>query len=241
MTSVNGDPMRLLVRLAWKTPASSETTSRLKAMQGRIQEAQAKASGEVAETSDEDVDDDSTELVAPVMPSGPEDRIAFVIVRREGEEYAWSLLLAEPPEERDEPTVLAGEAAGGMDAVRGLIEECWDNRPTTSHSLHFHLPTTVWHCPSVPSSVSEHSEENKAVLSISSSAVVEGVAFRLNSGANGITNVRILYGTEGKNYYVDVAALGLVRLGKERWLPFADDVRDVVIGAFFTKKEHASG
>ncbi|HEX3849644.1 MAG TPA: hypothetical protein VHW01_01685 [Polyangiaceae bacterium] len=229
----NGVFPRLFVTVSWKTERTDTLDAKFADYRQRLRQID-------ADSSEATSDNDETDVGLPALPTSDDPRLAVLIVRMEDSAYNWSLFLGDPPTDEDDGTAAilskAAAIAGGADAIRELAASNWKTTPSVDHRIHFHVPGEGWNCRTLPTRIGEECEDAPA-LAIGAEASVAEIGYRFASGANGISSVHIAHGEKRDTYHVDVEARGLLRLGKSSWLPFADDVREVVLGALFERKQ----
>lgn len=223
---------QLAVRLAWSTPLTEALSAELDTLRTRL----LSINKELAEEA----------LVLPVLPDHDDPRLAVVMVRPDDTECNWSLFLATAPAEGEDapeqdqnglvPLSEAASVAGGRAALSALITKHWTKPPTVGHNIHFHLPGDTWICRTLPSKVRPNSEDGP-VLTIGTDVTVDEIGYRFTNGANGVSRVSIAFREDPHVYHVDVLARGLLRLGDSRWLPFADEVRELIVSSLFEPKQ----
>jgi hypothetical protein len=74
-------------------------------------------------------------------------------------------------------------------------------------------------------------------VALGRSARLEQVGYRFEGGAGGLEEVALLYHHLKDRYAALVSATGPLKLGASTWLPFADDIVDLVQNAFFSSRE----
>lgn len=170
----------------------------------------------------------------PIAPLPKDNRMAILVVDfSEDESVAWTLVLTQAPKAGLKNVEKASVKAGGRDAVTRLAQHWWGKTaPTVDHRIHFHAKAKSWKCRSIPTDIVAGSEDESA-LSISDDAVVESVGYRFQNGAHGIMNVSIDHEETTDEFSVTARAKGILKFGTETWLPFATEVRDVLLETLF--------
>lgn len=234
-TQATGDAL-LSVRLAWTTAISDELTADIASYRQRLISVQKGLADDQA-------------VVLPVVPGEHDSRLAILVIRPGKEDCHWSFFLAEPPEEVQEgdedeqddedgdpqnmvPLTSAAKAIGGKDAVVALVTKHWTSAPTVNHNVHFHLSTKKWACRTLPTTVIQGSEDEPA-LSIGAKATVDEIGYQFVDGANGVSRVSIALREESETFHVDALARGLLKLYDSRWVPFAEEVKALILSALF--------
>lgn len=224
------------VRLTWTTPLSAVLSTEISSFRERLRAVQP----ELAEDG----------IVLPVLPGPHDSRLAILMVRPGGDDCRWSLFLADTPEDDDDEAGEEGddegnrislnsaaEVAGGREQVAAFATRHWPKPPTVVHSIHFHLSSGQWRCRTLPTTVQAESEDGP-VLSIGTDATVDEISYRFTNGANGVSRVSISCREDPTEYLVDISARGLLRIGDTRWIPFADEVRDLIVNSLFEGNSH---
>lgn len=220
---------------AWETPYTRDVWDVL-------QEKKTNAQTHNAQTHEE------MELLSfgPVLPDDEEDRVAHltVHVRREENESAerqpalyWTLVVRQPPS--GEPPENVKEDNRKLEGRRGLMklfERCIVGvPPVASLRLTMNVAGAAYGCRILPREISRGGEHDIAA-NLSQTSRLEQVGYRFEGSPYGLEEMAIIYDHEDDVFIVSVRASGILRLGSRTWLPYAEEVADVVLKAFFSRR-----
>jgi hypothetical protein len=176
-------------------------------------------------------------VLGPSLPTESDGRTALLTARKAGEQIRYAFQLDAPPDSEPPTDVRnANQRCGGHEGIRALVEGVISrgSAPVATHSIHFHLHHTAWRCRAVPRPADS---SDSAVASLCRTAEVEHVGYRLTGGANGIEEITITYYHERPFFAVDLLARGILRVGAQRFVPYADDVLGVVVAHLFERTD----
>ncbi len=183
-----------------------------------------------------------TVSLGPVLPEQDELRIARLVVERtvesEGHEVLdWTLKVGPSPE-GEPPDVFKRlhEKMGGRAGLIKLIESALGgDMMVARYEVRFLLDGEQWNCRIVPRPLS--GEFDAPVLELSPEARIEHVGYRLPEGANGIHELVFTYFHEQPLHMVVARARGTLKLAQGTWLPFGDEVRNLIVAKLFSLKD----
>lgn len=203
-------------------------------------------------SSDESKQGASKLLVfGPALPEGEDDRIAHLMVHvhededdeveADTEEMAkrptlhWMLVLVPKPSGEPPEAIKAENAKiGGRQGLIKMLEEIIPSPWTRAARFRVlcSLSQEHWTCRVLPTG-SIQGVRHEAALRLGAQAYMEQVGYRYENGANGISEVAIVYRHEEKDYVVTIRGNGLLRLEADHWLPYADELLNMMTSAFF--------
>ncbi len=183
-------------------------------------------------------------VLGPTLPDDSDSRIATLTVHHHDkpdskDHLFWVLAIRPAPKSKPPEQVIEGNQR--INGRQGLATMLADSLPpgvpgVASFKFQFLLPEGQFTSPLVPAAV-ELGTGHDAALRLSREARIEQVGYRFEGGAGGLEEVAIVYFHREKQYSVTIAAKGPLKLGSPRWLPFMDDIGDLVVNAFFLSKE----
>ncbi len=248
-TTPGGSP-HLLERpwgeVVWYTPASSDLWEELSRLNRE-------APGFTSNTNGAGQRDtgpaSSPEQLAlgPLLGDGSDRRVALMRVERQREEkpprerFRWTLNLVtspirEPPEAVRRLNAHFGGRQGAVDFVARAI--ALGGLPAALHGLRFQLSEAQWGCRlEFPRRVTAGTTEAAVLDGFCREAYVENVGYRLVGGANGIEEIVFTYLHETATYHVLANARASLKMTTGNWLPFADEVQELIVGTFFARRE----
>jgi hypothetical protein len=228
-------PERPRVTAQWTTPDLSalwEEALRLYQESANLRE------GEDAASQQED----EAVVLGPVLGEPQDGRIGLLRIERrkhpEGLRLHWILQIlprpsGEPPEEVQK---LHAHFKGRYGLVEIMLQStATGGPPVAQHHIRFGLQADQWDCKVLPRAVRE-SPADSPVLEICREAAIEHVGYRLQDGISGIEEVSITYLHEKETYQVTTLARAVLKLERQNWLPFADDIQALIMGRFFASK-----
>jgi len=175
--------------------------------------------------------------LGPVLPDGEDRRLAKLSVHQcAGDELAWSLMLFPVPSSAPPSTIKdRDKQLGGRTGLLSIITEALPpGLPAVGgFMIRFRVPEVGFACPLLPVVLGKDSG-HEAAMRLGREARLEQVGYRFDGGAGGIEEISIIYRHKTHEYSVIIAASGPLKLAPGRWLPFADDISDLALGAFFT-------
>jgi hypothetical protein len=184
-----------------------------------------------------------TVSLGPVLPDQDEPRIARLIVKRafesEGHEVLQWTLEVGPSPQGEPPELLQKlhESLGGRPGLIDLMRSALGDGDLTvaRYEIKFLLDAEQWNCRIVPRPLSREFEA--PVLELSPEAKIEHMGYRLPEGANGIYELVFTYFHEQPLHMVVARARGTLKLDQGSWLPFADEVKNLIVAKLFSRKE----
>jgi hypothetical protein len=215
------DPILRNITATWTTPFSSEVWERLGSLKRR-----ASAEGDFVS-------------LGPALPEEHEPRVAEVVVHRhDDQDLHWGLTV-EPAPRAAPPEALAEHSRklGGRAGLAALLVEALPNGipAVATFRLRVLLPEADFTCAVVPADARKD-QGHEVALRLGREARLEQVGYRFEGGAGGIEEVAVVYLHKQARYSMNVAATGPLKLGSPTWLPFASDVADLAVSAFFSQK-----
>jgi hypothetical protein len=228
------------VEVQWVTPALPETWEGLSKLHQKASRLLG-ASGQEEEEEKEEV-----LTLGPVLADQEEPRIGLPRVAREaatsgGYHLRWSLLAKSSP--KGEPPEAIRQVDHLLQGRQGLVETMTralaaGGLPVAEYEIQFTLKQAQWDCRLLPRPVGEEMVDSP-LLSICRSAAVEHIGYRLKDGVHGIDEFDITYLHEEQAYVALVLARGILKFSPENWLPFAEDIQELVISRFFVRREES--
>jgi hypothetical protein len=183
-------------------------------------------------------------IAGPLLPYRDEARMitahALIIGGREGPVIRWRLLADEPPIKDPPDSVRAYDTSfGGQPALARFFFALWKEAgpPVAQHAVDFIADEREWSCRVIPRIVTPNSPDAASLKIAEQDMFVEHVGYRARSrGGNGISETTIIYHHAREHFDVRILADGVLDV-RERWLTFADAVRDQVLAALFARIE----
>jgi len=211
------------VSVTWETPFSAELWAEVERLAGKVE------------------DDPLQDHVLSVLPDAHETRRATALVHRHGDKDTlhWLLLVSLPPS-ADPPQEIrdSDQRVGGRIGLAALLADSFAPGPQVGRFLvRLHLPESKFTCSRIPA---DPSEADQAALTLGQGARLEHVGYRYEGGgASGIEEVTLSYAHEKQRYVVQCFAKSPLKLSEAAWLPFADDISDLVQPAFFKERSES--
>ncbi len=177
--------------------------------------------------------------LGPVLPTGEERRMATVSVHQcIDNEIHWTLTVrpaptAEAPDRIRERDLSLGGRSGLATLLAHALPAGSD---IASFKTQLRIPEAEFTCAALPVKLDKNSGHDTA-LRFGREARLEQVGYRFEGGANGIGEIAIIYLHSEGEYLINLNAYGPLKLSSDTWLPFANEIRDVAIGAFFALKD----
>lgn len=166
----------------------------------------------------------------------PRKATAFA-VRGDEDDVRVSLEVSAPPDEAPPEEVLnRANAWGGLTGLREFLRQAFVPAGTVAtYSVHFHVDSDKYRPLLLPFTLPS-SALSVAEL-IGSEPTVTAISLAFEHGAvQGIEEIQLRGCGTDDSLAVDVSARGAARLSdEERWLPYADELRDVILGNLFAK------
>lgn len=198
-------------------------------------------------------------VFGPALPEGEDDRIAHLMVHvhededdeveADAEEMTkrpmlhWILVLVPKPSGEPPEAIKAENAKiGGRQGLIKMLEEIVPSPWTRAARFRIQcvLSRLDWICRVLPPGPVQGTRHDMA-LRLGTPAYMEQIGYRYENGANGLSEVAIIYQHEENDYAVTIRGNGLLRLEAESWLPYADELVNMITDAFFTKPATAEG
>ena len=208
----------------WKTPYSDEVWEKLEGVTT--------------------LDEEEFFSLGPTFPKEEEleRRSAVVGVHRHEDtnELHWVLSVQAAPS--DEPPAHIkerDEKLGGRGGLASLLAQALPSSAPAVGAFHVRLffPEAEFTCPMIPAVVAAGGS-HEAVLQLGRGARLEQIGYRFEGGgAGGIEEVVLIYEHLYGRYRANISATGLLKLNSPTWLPFADDIAELVSHTFFAPKE----
>jgi hypothetical protein len=174
--------------------------------------------------------------IGPGLHSAHDTRMVLLSVEKSAKQIKYVLFADQPPDSAPPADIAkADHACGGQEGIRALLTRIVGTRaaPVARYSVHFHLNQSKWRCHAIPRSL----DRTDAVVSrLSRTATIEHIGYRLDGGANGLEEISVTYYHESGFFGIDLLARGVLLAGESSFLPYADDVRDLVVANFFVEK-----
>ena len=183
--------------------------------------------------------------LGPAVPDSEEPRLAQVAVRAYSEGggepalLQWSLVVRGAPSGAPpEDIVERDKTLGGRRGLMQLLADSF-SRPTPQvgfFRIKLRLDASRYSCPLLPMELRPGGPHDPA-LALASKATMEQVGYRFEDGVSGIREVTIIYLHEENVLSVTILAKGHLKLCSTTWLPYADEIAELVSSAFFQVKE----
>jgi hypothetical protein len=222
---------------SWETPYSEETWRRLEGVKTDVRFETGR--GENADFL----------LVGPILPSPgeAESRIAQVIVHRGRGSgggldlpLSWSMTIRRAPSgEPPESVQIQSKKLGGQRGLMRLIDETTAPRapPVGAFQVNLLVERARYECRGLPLPV-DHGGPHDIAASLGRGVWMEQIGYRFENGVNGLEEIAIVYDHQHDIFSVNVQASGMLKLGSATWFPYADDVAELVLKAFFVPGRH---
>ena len=178
--------------------------------------------------------------LGPVLPSGEESRIATLMAHRCIDDEIWWTLSVRPLPDSEPPAAVKDQdrLLGGRAGLIALLADPPSSGLATVGTLRvrFRVPETAFVCSLLPAVLDKDSGHDAATR-FAREARLEQIGYRFEGGAGGIEEIAIIYLHKKGQYSVEVTANGPLKLTSLTWLPFANDVHDLALSAFFARRE----
>lgn len=212
------------VTVSWKTPYSDEVWEKLEGIAT--------------------LDEEKFFSLGPTLPKEAEleRRSAVVGVHRhEGKnELHWVLNVQAVPSDEPPPHIRErDEKLGGRSGLASLLAQALPTSAPAVGAFQVRLffPEAEFTCPMIPAGI-EAGSAHEAALLLGRGARIEQLGYRFEGGgAGGIEEVVLIYEHLRNRYRATISAIGLLKFTSPTWLPFADDVAELVAATFFVVKE----
>jgi hypothetical protein len=183
-------------------------------------------------------------VAGPLLPLRDEKRVitanAFVIGGPGDQVIRWRLLADEAPAKKPPDSITAHDTTfGGQAALARFFSVLWKDvgPPVAQHIVDFVADEGEWSCRAIPRRVTIDSPDVASMKLADQDMFVEQIGYRARSNSgNGISETSMIYNHAAKYFAVHIIANGVLDI-RERWLTFADAVRDQVLAALFTHAE----
>jgi hypothetical protein len=220
----------------WKIPYSDETWK-------KIVELQAETSKESRTPRRADV-----VVLGPCLPDRRDPRIATLVAHRHHARDAEGVEISDeihfsfkvglpPPGEPPEDVIASSKKLGGAEKFARLLAD-WIPAGTpqvASFTIQFRVAGSNHHCSVLPTVVAGGA--HAAASNLGKVAKLEQIGYRFEGGVSGLEEVAIIYLHSPRVFSVNAAARGMLKLNSDNWLPYADEIVELILGAFFTQKE----
>lgn len=208
------------VTVTWKTPYSDEVWERLEGVTTLVEE--------------------EFFSLGPTFPKEEdlERRSAVVGVHRheDSDELHWVLSVQAAPSDEPPAHIKArDEKLGGRGGLASLLAQAFPSSAPAvgAFRVRLSLPEAEFSCPLLPAVV-DAGGAHEAVLQLGRGARLEQIGYRFEGGgAGGIEEVVLIYEHLRGRYRANISATGSLKLSSPTWLPFADDVAELVQSTFF--------
>lgn len=177
----------------------------------------------------------------PALPDAEDGRMATLAVRLQTEKehekpraLRWHLHLRQPPNNEPPEAIKARDTAIGGRA--GLMKLAQGHLPKLPPIVSLQLTLIVpneYRCIALPDEPVRRDGQHALAASLAQTTRLEQIGYRFEDSPYGLEEVAIIYGHQQDLFKVNVRARTLLRIGSSRWFPVADDVRDIVLNAFF--------
>jgi hypothetical protein len=181
-------------------------------------------------------------VLGPTLPNEDDPRIAEVVVHRheDQDELHWMLTVrAAPSSEPPESIKAHDRTLGGRAGLASLLAEGFAPGAPSIATFHIRLRFAEdrYCCTLIPTMV-EKGSGHDAALQLGHAVRLEQIGYRFEcGGAGGIQEVVLIYLHRDGKYAATAAATGPLKLSSKTWLPFADDVSELVQNTFFSPRE----
>lgn len=179
--------------------------------------------------------------LGPTLPDAEEPRVAEVVAHRHedsAEIYwvltTWSAPDGEPPAHVKESNTRIGSRKG----LAQLLADCLpiDAPDVATFQIRLLVDGSSHKCRSIPAAPLERGGLHDAALSLGREVRLEQVGYRFEVGTQGIEEIAIVYLHKKNAFSVSISANGLLKLKSTTWLPYADEVADLVLNTFFSTR-----
>lgn len=232
-------PKLQLVAASWTTAYSDERWAVLE--------------GHKTETPFDVPDEQQSDWLAlgPALPDETEDRVAIVVVHRhrgeaEGDGRSarldWQLTVQPAPGGDPVEKIVSHNAKlGGRPGLMKLLTTAGaGGTPQVGRFLvRFVVEEAARRCKVLPVPLEQAGHHGPAAT-LGRGARLEQVGYRYESGAIGLEEVSIVYLHTERVFSVSVHANGSLRLGSTTWLPYANEVAELVLDSFFFDVDDAA-
>jgi hypothetical protein len=173
-------------------------------------------------------------ILGPTLPDEADDRTANLAVLHRDAELRWGLTV-EPRPASDPPAQVVEHDARlrgrkGLSAL--LLDGLTRGLPAVgAFRARYLVPEADFRCQVVPAVV-QRGSAHEAALRLGE-AHLDQVGYRFAGGVSGIEEIAIIYLHEQREYSLGISARGPLKLASPRWLPFADDIVEIVLSTFF--------
>ena len=210
----------------WETPFSDEVWEFLREKQ----------------TENNDTEELEVPMFGPVLPDDVDHRIATLTVGRRRENgktptsrgLRWNLgIMHAPKMPPPEKVKAADKQLGGRQGLQKLIEQCITGiPPITMFRLLLRIPVKEYICKVIPRAVDTLGDHDIAA-GLARTTRLEQIGYRFENSEYGLEEVAIIYDHEKEIFLVNSRASRVLRIGTSTWCPYADDVAELLVKAFF--------
>jgi hypothetical protein len=217
------------VVITWKTPYEESVWRRLEGIHGD------------GRTGDSNTESQDFLVVGPSLPTEGEPRVAELAVHRRQVEglLHWRLSVRTAP--RTEPPAEVRQRDAELGGQKGLATLLVDSMtsnvpPVAMFQIRYFVDASRHECKVLPVQL-RRGDAHDIALGLGMEAWMEQVGYRFGGGANGLSEIVIVYLHREDVFAVSIHANGVLRPGDERWLPYADEMTELVRETFFTQQE----
>ena len=182
--------------------------------------------------------------LGPALPDDEEPRLAEVVIGDgidggESDGLLWNLVVHKAPSgQAPDRIVERNERLGGRQGLAKLLVEGFPARTPQVALFHvkLRLDASDYDCSVLPQAL-QPGGGHESALSLASKANLEQVGYRFEDGVSGIKEATLIYLHEENAYSVTILAKGLLKLRSATWLPYADEIADLIVTTFFVHRE----
>jgi hypothetical protein len=182
--------------------------------------------------------------LGPALPDEEDERIAllFAHIHHGGDdgkvpqELHWTLnVRPRPKSEPPDQVKKDNETLGGRPGLMNLLDQSITGVPPVASFQLTSVVSNEYQCKVLPRSVVARGGEHNIAASLARTTRLEQIGYRFEDSPYGLEEVAIVYAHREDHFIVTIRARIPLRIGTKRWLPPADDMRDIVLKAFFEK------
>ena len=183
--------------------------------------------------------------LGPALSEAGEPRLAEVVVANHGDDEGesdgliWSLLVRDAPSGEPPDEILErNERLGGRQGLTQLMLKGFPRGipQVASFDIKLRLDAQQYSCSVLPIELRRGGGHEPA-LGLASKARLEQVGYRFEDGASGIKETSLVFLHDKNAFSVAILANGHLKLNSATWLPYADEVADLVLSTFFVQEE----
>ena len=184
-------------------------------------------------------------MLGPTLPEAGESRIAQVFVHRHlepdgGDPHASRLhfnLTVRPAPAGDPPEDVKADSIriGGRDGLCRHLLHCASGTSPLAGNFRIDLKVEQDHhrCRVIPITLEGTTGLHEPAVDLGRCAMLEQVGYRFENGVNGLEEVAIVYVHVARVFRVTAHARGMLKLSAPTWLPYADEIAELVASGFF--------